>query len=221
MTFVFFYLTVFIICLFTYLLNPFIEKKTFTLNKNANELVRLFFFLSKIILCGVVAILWFAPVPELVKLFNEGRSYSQIDNGIIGFLSIALSFLITSIIALPLGVLFGIPLVKYERKFDLFNESGKLIKIRPFASGFIIFVYGISIFIGHWWFLPDKSAVCHRYLDGRYSYKTAADHLVSLRERVGSEFGIIDNCNKYIRLVDPDKLIINKEGFWDTFYSDK
>ena len=211
MTFVFFYLTVFIICLFTYLLNPFIEKKTFTLNKNANELVRLFFFLSKIILCGVVAILWFAPVPELVKLFNEGRSYSQIDNGIIGFLSIALSFLITSIIALPLGVLFGIPLVKYERKFDLFNESGELIKIRPFASGFIIFIYGISIFIGHWWFLPDKKAVCHRYLEGTYSEETAIIKMIETGGRYGN-INMLTNCAKYIPYVDQKKLIIKKEG---------
>ena len=38
-------------------------------------------------------------------------------------------------------------------------------------------------------------------------------------KRYGSEFGLIDNCREYIQYVDPGKLIINKEGFWDSFYS--
>ena len=36
-------------------------------------------------------------------------------------------------------------------------------------------------------------------------------------KKYGSERGLIDNCNDYIPYVDPDKLITNKEGFWDTF----
>ena len=28
------------------------------------------------------------------------------------------------------------------------------------------------------------------------------------------------NCRGYIPYVDPDKLILNKEGFWDSFYNE-
>ena len=41
----------------------------------------------------------------------------------------------------------------------------------------------------------------------------------SMGKRYGSEFGLIDNCREYIPYVDPGRLIINKEGFWDSFYS--
>ena len=86
----------------------------------------------------------------------------------------------------------------------------------------LLIVFGVvSGFVGIWWFFPDNSDVCYRYLDGRYSKKTATNILISRRERVGSEFGIIDYCRGSIPYVDPDKLIINKEGFWDSFYSDK
>ena len=88
-------------------------------------------------------------------------------------------------------------------------------------KGLIIFSGAILGVLGIWWFFPDNSDVCYRYLDGRYSKKTATNILLSRRERVGSEFGIIDYCRKYIPYVDPDKLIINQEGFWDSFYSDK
>ena len=81
-------------------------------------------------------------------------------------------------------------------------------------------IIGIIIgFAGIWWFFPTKDDICHRYLDGRYSYKTARSKLIGTGERYGSEFGLIDNCREYIPYVDPGKLIINKEGFWDSFYS--
>ena len=82
-------------------------------------------------------------------------------------------------------------------------------------GGFAIFVLA-----GLWWFLPDESNICHRYLDGRYSKKTAESKSINAGKRYGSEFGLIDNCRKYIPYVDPEKLIINKEGFWDSFYSE-
>ena len=81
-------------------------------------------------------------------------------------------------------------------------------------------IIGIIIgFAGIWWFFPTKDDICHRYLDGRYSYKTAGSKLIGAGERYGSEFGLIDNCREYIPYVDPGRLIINKEGFWDSFYS--
>ena len=78
-------------------------------------------------------------------------------------------------------------------------------------KNFLIFTLTISGVLGIWWFFPDNSDVCYRYLDGRYSRKTATNILLSRRERVGSEFGIIDYCRGSIPYVDQDKLIINKE----------
>ena len=81
----------------------------------------------------------------------------------------------------------------------------------------------IGIIIGFawiWWFFPTKDDICHRYLDGRYSYKTARSKLIGAGERYGSEFGLIDNCRRYIPYIDPNKLITNKEGFWDSFYNE-
>ena len=49
--YVVFYLIVFVVCFFTYLLNPFLEKKTFTLNKNVNE----FFFYFLVSSKGIIA----------------------------------------------------------------------------------------------------------------------------------------------------------------------
>ena len=97
------------------------------------------------------------------------------------------------------------------------GKKSKFIKSSFFCFEFISFL----VVVGLWWFLPDKGNICHRYLDGRYSKKTATKKLLSLRVRMGSEFGIVDTCNNYIPYVDPDKLILNKEGFWDSFYSDK
>ena len=81
-------------------------------------------------------------------------------------------------------------------------------------------ILGIIIGLtGIWWFFPTKDDICYRYLDGRYSYKTAEKKWIGGGRRYGSEFGLIDNCREYIPYVDPDKLITNKEGFWDTFYN--
>ena len=85
----------------------------------------------------------------------------------------------------------------------------------------LIIAGGILGVVGIWWFFPDESDVCYRYLDGRYSQKTAVAKWISMGKRYGSEFGLIDNCRKYIPYVDSDKLITNKEGFWDSFYSNK
>ena len=82
-----------------------------------------------------------------------------------------------------------------------------------------IFTGVILGFVVIWWFFPTKDDVCQRYLDGRYSYKTARTKWIGAGGRYGSEFGLIDNCSKYIPYVDPDKLITNKEGFWDTFHN--
>ena len=113
--------------------------------------------------------------------------------------------------------LFQIPIFLYipQKLFLFLKGKAKLVK-------FLSITFAVIIgFVAIWWFFPDNSDVCYRYLDGRYSKKTAINILISRRERVGSEFGIIDYCRKYIPYVDSDKLIINKEGFWDSFYSDK
>ena len=86
-------------------------------------------------------------------------------------------------------------------------------------KGLIIFTGTILGILGIWWFFPTESDFCHRYLDGRYSQKKAVSKWISMGKRYGSEFGLIDNCREYIPYVDPGKLIINKEGFWDSFYS--
>ena len=81
-------------------------------------------------------------------------------------------------------------------------------------------LFGIIIgFAGIWWFFPTKDDICYRYLDGRYSYPTARSKWIGAGGRYGSERGLVDNCGKYIPNVDPDKLILNREGFWDTFYN--
>ena len=101
----------------------------------------------------------------------------------------------------------------------------KLFKFLSTIFGTLLFILGfggfaILVLAGLWWFLPGENNICHRYLDGRYSKKTAESKWMNGGRRFGSEFGLIDNCRKYIPYVDPDKLIINKEGFWDSFYSD-
>ena len=86
-------------------------------------------------------------------------------------------------------------------------------------KGISIFTGVILGFVAIWWFFPTKDDICYRYLDGRYSYKTAVKKWIGRGERYGSEFGLIDNCRDKIPYVDPDKLITNKEGFSDTFYN--
>ena len=125
--------------------------------------------------------------------------------------------LLISILSIPLLIaIFCIVFLYIPQKLFLFLKGkAKLVK-------FLSITFAVIIgFVAIWWFFPDNSDVCYRYLDGRYSKKTAINILISRRERVGSEFGIIDYCRKYIPYVDSDKLIINKEGFWDSFYSDK
>ena len=86
-------------------------------------------------------------------------------------------------------------------------------------KGIVTVTGAILGLVGIWWFFPTKDDICYRYLDGRYSYKTAVKKWIGRGERYGSEFGLIDNCRDKIPYVDPDKLITNKEGFWDTFYN--
>ena len=93
-----------------------------------------------------------------------------------------------------------------------------VLKGKPKLVKFLSTTFAVIIgFVAIWWFFPDESDICHRYLDGRYSYKTARSKWIRGGRRYGSEFGLIDNCRDYIPYVDPDKLITNKEGFWDTF----
>ena len=103
---------------------------------------------------------------------------------------------------------------KYDVVIVGFGPTGGTLANLLALQGFAILVLA-----GLWWFLPDESNICHRYLDGRYSYKTAEKKWIGRGERYGSEFGLIDNCRDKIPYVDPDKLITNKEGFWDTFYN--
>ena len=127
----------------------------------------------------------------------------QIPILLISFLYVPLSIFILFI------VFFYIP----QQLFLVLKGKPKLVK---FLSTTFAVIIG---FVAIWWFFPDESSICHRYLDGRYSYKTAEKKWIGGGRRYGSERGLIDNCNDYIPYVDPDKLITNKEGFWDTFYN--
>ena len=98
----------------------------------------------------------------------------------------------------------------------LFKRIKNKTKFLKFLSTTFAVIIG---FVAIWWFFPDESSICHRYLDGRYSYPTARSKWLGGGRRYGSERGLVDNCGKYIPYVDPDKLILNKEGFWDTFYN--
>ena len=212
--YIIFYLIVFVVCFITYLLklfNPSLEKKTLTLPGFFNGLVAGLILLLKGSWAILYFALWIGPVPELVRLFNDGKRYSEIDNGIVSLLSFLLAFLITSLISFGLGFLTARPLLKIEDKFLKFSEGGNLFKIRPFASGFIIIVYGISIFIGHWWYLPSREAVCYRFLEGTYSEEKAIDKWTETGGRYGN-INMLNNCAKYIPYVDQKKLIIKKEG---------
>ena len=210
--YVVFYLIVFGSFFITYLLklfNPSLEKKTFTLPPFFNGLVAGLILLLKGSWVILYFGLWLIPVPELIRLFNDGKRYSEIDNGIVSLLSFLLAFLITSLISFGLAFLTARPLLKLEDKFLKFDNDGKLFKIRPFASGFIIIVYGISIFIGHWWYLPNREAVCYRYLEGTYSEEKAIVKWTETGGRYGN-VNMLNNCAKYIPYVDQKKLIIKK-----------
>lgn len=102
----------------------------------------------------------------------------------------------------------------------LYIPQQLFLKGKPKLVKFLSTTFAVMIgFVAIWWFFPDESDICHRYLDGRYSYPTARSKWIGGGRRYGSERGLIDNCNDYIPYVDPDKLITNKEGFWDTFYN--
>ena len=95
-----------------------------------------------------------------------------------------------------------------------------VLKGKPKLVKFLSTTFAVIIgFVAIWWFFPDESSICHRYLEGTYSYPTARSKWLGGGRRYGSERGLVDNCGKYIPYVDPDKLILNKEGFWDTFYN--
>ena len=210
--YVVFYLIVFGSFFITYLLklfNPSLEKKTFTLPPFFNGLAGLLIGLLKLFWIIFFFWLWIAPVMALISLFNDGKRYSEIDNGIVSLLSFLLAFLITTLVSLGLGYVTANPLLKLEDKFLKFDNDGKLFKIRPFASGFIIIVYGISIFIGDWWYLPSREAVCYRFLEGTYSEEKAIDKWTETGGRYGN-INMLNNCAKYIPYVDQKKLIIKK-----------
>ena len=212
--YVVFYLIVFGSFFITYLLklfNPSLEKKTFTLPPFFNGLAGLLIGLLKLFWIIFFFWLWIAPVMPLISLFNDGKRYSEIDNGIVSLLSFLLAFLITTLVSLGLGYVTANPLLKLEDKFLKFDNDGKLFKIRPFASGFIIIVYGISIFIGHWWYLPSREAICYRFLEGKYTEKKAIDKWTETGGRYGN-INMLNNCAKYIPYVDQKKLITKKEG---------
>ena len=211
--YIIFYLIVFGSFFITYLLklfNPSLEKKTFTLPPFFNGLAGLLIGLLKLFWIIFFFWLWIAPVMPLISLFNDGKRYSEIDNGIVSLLSFLLAFLITTLVSLGLGYVTANPLLKLEDKFLKFDNDGKFFKIRPFASGFIIIVYGISIFIGHWWYLPSREAICYRFLEGKYTEEKAIDKWTETGGRYGN-INMLNNCAKYIPYVDQKKLIIKKE----------
>ena len=211
--YVVFYLIVFGSFFITYLLklfNPSLEKKTFTLPPFFTGLTYFLVLGLKGVWCIFILGLWLIPIKPLISLLNDGKRYSEIDNGIVSLLSFLLAFLITSLISFGLGFITAKPLLKLENKFLKFDNDGKLFKIRPFASGFIIIVYGISIFIGHWWYLPNREAVCYRFLEGTYSEEKAIVKWTETGGRYG-DVNMLNNCAKYIPYVDQKKLIIKKE----------
>ena len=123
--------------------------------------------------------------------------------------------LVLSLLLIPLlvAILFIIFFYIPQQLFLVLKGKPKLVK---FLSTTFAVIIG---FAAIWWFFPDESSICHRYLEGTYSYPTARSKWIGGGRRYGSKRGLIDNCNDYIPYVDPDKLITNKEGFWDTFYN--
>ena len=120
-----------------------------------------------------------------------------------------------SILYVPLSIfiLFIVFFYIPQQLFLVLKGKPKLVK---FLSTTFAVIIG---FVAIWWFFPDESSICHRYLEGRYSYPTAESKWLGGGRRYGSEFGLVDNCRKYIPYVDQEKLILNREGFWDTFYN--
>ena len=121
--------------------------------------------------------------------------------------------LLLSLLLIPLlvAILFIIFFYIPQQLFLVLKGKPKLVK---FLSTTFAVIIG---FVAIWWFFPDESSICHRYLEGRYSYPTAESKWLGGGRRYGSEFGLVDNCRKYIPYVDQEKLILNREGFWDTF----
>ncbi len=144
---------------------------------------------------------------DYLVAFDWYKNLFWLFQGIILFSS-AIFYLILSIFVLVIILVFT-PKALFKRV----KNKRKFLK---FLSTTFAVIIG---FLAIWWFFPDESSICHRYLDGRYSYKTAEKKWIGGGRRYGSERGLIDNCNDYIPYVDPDKLITNKEGFWDTFYN--
>ena len=123
--------------------------------------------------------------------------------------------LILSLLLIPLlvAILFIIFFYIPQQLFLVLKGKPKLVK-------FLSITFAVIIgFVAIWWFFPDESSICHRYLEGTYSYPTARSKWLGGGRRYGSERGLVDNCGKYIPYVDQDKLILNREGFWDTFYN--
>ena len=123
--------------------------------------------------------------------------------------------LVLSLLLIPLlvAILFIIFFYIPQQLFLVLKGKPKLVM---FLSTTFAVIIG---FVAIWWFFPDESSICHRYLEGRYSYPTAESKWLGGGRRYGSERGLVDNCGKYIPYVDQDKLILNREGFWDTFYN--
>ena len=123
--------------------------------------------------------------------------------------------LLLSLLLIPLlvAILFIIFFYIPQQLFLVLKGKPKLVKF--FSTTFAVIIGFVAI----WWFFPDESSICHRYLEGTYSYPTARSKWLGGGRRYGSERGLVDNCGKYIPYVDPDKLILNREGFWDTFYN--
>ena len=123
--------------------------------------------------------------------------------------------LLLSLILIPLlfAILFIVFFYIPQQLFLVLKSKPKLVKF--FSTTFAVIIGFVAI----WWFFPDESSICHRYLEGTYSYPTARSKWLGGGRRYGSERGLVDNCGKYIPYVDQDKLILNREGFWDTFYN--
>ena len=100
--YVVFYLIVFGSFFITYLLklfNPSLEKKTFNLPHFFTGLAYFLVLGLKGVWCIFILGLWLIPINPLISLLNDGKRYSEIDNGIVSLLSFLLAFLITTIIS--------------------------------------------------------------------------------------------------------------------------
>ena len=77
--------------------------------------------------------------------------------------------LVLSLLLIPLlvAILFIIFFYIPQQLFLVLKGKPKLVK---FLSTTFAVIIG---FVAIWWFSSDESDICHRYLDGRYSYPTA------------------------------------------------